>query len=72
MPFATFVSGSEAVHCSRFFRSDGCNGRSPGCVGLLDIKVAASRCASIPMGTCVVISLSSRVAPSRSWLATPA
>jgi len=55
MPLALFFSGGEAVHFSPYFKRDGYNGHSHGCVNVRDWNKQTVIFNSSPVGTKVVV-----------------
>lgn len=55
MPLALFFAGAEAVHFSPYFKRDGYNGHSHGCVNVRDWSKQTQIFNSAPIGTRVVI-----------------
>jgi hypothetical protein len=55
MPLALFFSGGEAVHFSPYFKRDGYNGHSHGCVNVRDWNKQTLIFNSSPVGTRVVV-----------------
>ncbi len=51
MPYSMFFSGGQAVHYSMFFRADGYNGASHGCLGIRSMSDARWLFKNTPMGT---------------------
>jgi hypothetical protein len=55
MPLALFFSGGQAVHFSPYFKRDGYNGHSHGCVNVRDWNKQTLIFNSAPIGTRVVV-----------------
>jgi len=55
MPRAMYFSGGQAVHFSKYFKADGYNGASHGCVNLRDWKGVNWLYRQIPVGTPVKV-----------------
>jgi hypothetical protein len=55
MPLALFFAGAEAVHFSPYFKRDGYNGHSHGCVNVRDWNKQTLIFNSAPIGTKVVV-----------------
>lgn len=55
MPYSLFYNGSESIHYSQYFRRDGYNGASHGCVNLRDLKAAEWLYRNSPIGTRVYV-----------------
>lgn len=55
MPYSLFYNGAESIHYSYYFRRDGYNGASHGCVNLRDYKGAGWLFRHSPVGTRVYV-----------------
>jgi lipoprotein-anchoring transpeptidase ErfK/SrfK len=55
MPYSLFYNGAESIHYSQYFRRDGYNGASHGCVNLRDFRAAAWLFRNSPVGTRVYV-----------------
>ena len=55
MPYSLFYNGAESIHYSQYFRRDGYNGASHGCVNLRDFQAAAWLFRNSPVGTRVYV-----------------
>jgi lipoprotein-anchoring transpeptidase ErfK/SrfK len=55
MPYSLFYNGAESIHFSYYFRRDGYNGASHGCVNLRDYKGAGWLFRHSPIGTRVYV-----------------
>lgn len=55
MPYSLFYNGSESIHYSAYFRRDGYNGASHGCVNLRDWAGAGWLFRHSPIGTRVYV-----------------
>lgn len=55
MPYSLFYNGAESIHYSQYFRRDGYNGASHGCVNLRDFKGAGWLFRNSPIGTRVYV-----------------
>jgi len=55
MPYSLFYNGAESIHYSYYFRRDGYNGASHGCVNLRDFRGAGWLFRHSPIGTRVYV-----------------
>jgi len=55
MPFSLFYNGSESIHYSHYFKRDGYNGASHGCVNVRSLTGAAWLYRHSPIGTRVYV-----------------